>query len=290
MRRERRPDLRIRVEACPCSRGTRPVPIATEFGLQGRMDILSSAGRRPAPVRGPVRGVVRDLVHRRLHRCRWRRRPARAHGHGDAAAVVLPVHTVVMLGSGFSRTVIMWRHVMRPTVLPFVIGSVIGAAAGARVFVALTTTWLRVHPRRLHPAGDLDAEARAVRRRTRPLRRCSASAPRFSACSSAPPARCWRRSSPRRRRTGASIVATMGALMMTSHLAKVAAFGFIGFAIGRYRAADGGDDRDRRGRQLGRRGGAAAHDRAALPPGVPVDLDGVGPASALERGPGDGVV
>src|SRR5581483_8617987 len=29
-------------------------------------------------------------------------------------------------------------------------------------------------------------------------------------------------------------VATMGALMMTSHLAKVAAFGFIGFAIGRY--------------------------------------------------------
>jgi uncharacterized protein len=29
-------------------------------------------------------------------------------------------------------------------------------------------------------------------------------------------------------------VATMGALMMTSHLSKVAAFGFIGFAIGRY--------------------------------------------------------
>ena len=26
----------------------------------------------------------------------------------------------------------------------------------------------------------------------------------------------------------------MGALMMTSHLSKVAAFGFIGFAIGRY--------------------------------------------------------
>src|SRR4029079_19289151 len=35
-------------------------------------------------------------------------------------------------------------------------------------------------------------------------------------------------------RDGRVRVATMGALMMTSHLAKVAAFGFIGFAIGRY--------------------------------------------------------
>ena len=32
---------------------------------------------------------------------------------------------------------IMWRNVMRPAVLPFVVGSVVGAAAGARVFVAL---------------------------------------------------------------------------------------------------------------------------------------------------------
>jgi uncharacterized protein len=55
---------------------------------------------------------------------------------------LIPVHTVVMLGSGATRTMIMWRHVMRPAVLPFVIGSVVGAAAGARVFVALTTVWL----------------------------------------------------------------------------------------------------------------------------------------------------
>ena len=31
---------------------------------------------------------------------------------------------------------------MRPAVLPFMIGAMIGAAAGARVFVALTTVWL----------------------------------------------------------------------------------------------------------------------------------------------------
>ena len=55
---------------------------------------------------------------------------------------LIPVHTVVMLGSGVTRTMIMWRHVMRPAVLPFIIGAMIGAAAGARVFVALTTVWL----------------------------------------------------------------------------------------------------------------------------------------------------
>src|SRR6187401_3883691 len=55
---------------------------------------------------------------------------------------LIPVHTVVMLGSGVTRTMIMWRHVMRPAVLPFLIGSLIGAAAGARVFVALSTMWL----------------------------------------------------------------------------------------------------------------------------------------------------
>src|SRR5436190_11229153 len=57
---------------------------------------------------------------------------------------LIPVHTVVMLGSGVTRTMIMWRHVMRPAVLPFVIGSLIGAALGSRVFVALATAWLEL--------------------------------------------------------------------------------------------------------------------------------------------------
>ena len=57
-------------------------------------------------------------------------------------AALIPVHTVVMLGTGAARTMIMWRHVMRGTLLPFIIGSVIGAAAGAKVFVALPLAWL----------------------------------------------------------------------------------------------------------------------------------------------------
>src|SRR5262249_48815060 len=58
-------------------------------------------------------------------------------------AVLLPIHTVVQLGSGVSRTVMMWRHVMRGTLAPFVVGAIIGAAAGAKIFVALPITILQ---------------------------------------------------------------------------------------------------------------------------------------------------
>ena len=59
-------------------------------------------------------------------------------------AALIPVHTVVMLGSGVTRTLIMWRHVMQVTILPFVIGAVIGALAGVKIFVALPITWLQL--------------------------------------------------------------------------------------------------------------------------------------------------
>ena len=57
-------------------------------------------------------------------------------------AVLVPVHTVVQLGSGVTRTIIMWRHVMHSTVPPFIVGAMVGAAVGARSFVALPTNWL----------------------------------------------------------------------------------------------------------------------------------------------------
>ena len=80
-------------------------------------------------------------------------------------------------------------------------------------------------------------------------------------------------------------VATMGALMMFSHLAKVAAFGFIGFAIGRYVPLIVAMIADRRGRHLARRGRAAAHQGAALPAGAAGGADAARPAPAVERGP-----
>jgi len=50
---------------------------------------------------------------------------------------LVPVHTVVQLGQGVTRSIIMWRYVMKPTVLPFVAGGLIGALAGAKIFVTL---------------------------------------------------------------------------------------------------------------------------------------------------------
>ena len=85
-------------------------------------------------------------------------------------AVLLPIHTVVMLGSGITRATMMWRYVMREAIAPFVLGAAIGAVAGANVFVALPQWMLLLGPRRVHADRDLDAEARPGRTGARPLR------------------------------------------------------------------------------------------------------------------------
>lgn len=58
-------------------------------------------------------------------------------------AVLVPVHTVVQLGSGVSRAIIMWRYVMRHIVPPFILGVILGAIVGAKTFIALPTNWLQ---------------------------------------------------------------------------------------------------------------------------------------------------
>jgi uncharacterized protein len=145
-------------------------------------------------------------------------------------AAVIPVHTVVMLGTGISRTVIMWRFVMRATVLPFLAGAALGAAAGAKVFVALPISWLQ---------AILGAFILLVTWMPQ-LGRIGAPRGRFAVLgfgtvflgvfvsatgtllapfiASATPDRY-------------NLAATMGALMTIAHIAKLVAFGFIGFAI-----------------------------------------------------------
>jgi uncharacterized membrane protein YfcA len=58
-------------------------------------------------------------------------------------AVLIPVHTVVQLGVGASRTILLWRFILWPTMLPFLIGSIIGAALAAPIFVNLPTAALQ---------------------------------------------------------------------------------------------------------------------------------------------------
>ena len=148
-------------------------------------------------------------------------------------AAVIPVHTVVMLGTGLSRTVVMWRHVMRGTLLPFIAGAAVGAIAGANVFVALPMAGLQ---------GILGTFILLVTWMPR-LGRIGAERGRFAALgfgttflgvfvsatgsllapfvASAAPNRL-------------NHVATIGALMAVTHVAKLTAFGFIGFAIGSF--------------------------------------------------------
>lgn len=58
--------------------------------------------------------------------------------------VLIPVHTVVQLGQGISRTLVMRKHVVWETVAPFMVGATIGAIAGAKIFVALPMGWLQL--------------------------------------------------------------------------------------------------------------------------------------------------
>ena len=55
------------------------------------------------------------------------------------ATVLVPVHTVIQLGMGFSRAFAMWQHVLKGTIVPFTIGCALGALLGAKLFVALPT-------------------------------------------------------------------------------------------------------------------------------------------------------
>ncbi|MGH6768410.1 MAG: TSUP family transporter [Xanthobacteraceae bacterium] len=148
-------------------------------------------------------------------------------------AVVIPVHTVVMLGTGMARTVTMWPHVMRGTLLPFVFGAAIGAAVGAKIFVALplaslqailgafvlVVTWL---PK----IGRVGAE----RGRFAFLGFGATFLGVFVSATGTLIAPFVASAAPDRY----NHAATLGALMTITHIAKLAAFGFIGVAIGSF--------------------------------------------------------
>jgi uncharacterized membrane protein YfcA len=148
-------------------------------------------------------------------------------------SALIPVHTVVMLGAGVTRTMIMWRYVMRSTVLPFIIGAAIGAGLGAKVFVALPTSFLlgvlggfTLIVTWMPKLGRIGAE----RGRFLFLGFGTTFLGMFVSATGTLLAPFVAGAAPDRR----NHAATLGALMLFSHLAKLAAFGFIGVAIGRF--------------------------------------------------------
>src|SRR6185436_16821259 len=143
------------------------------------------------------------------------------------------VHTIVMLGTGISRTVIMWRFVMRGTVLPFIAGAAVVAAAGAKVFVALPMSWLQailgafiLLVTWMPQLGRIGAQ----RGRFAVLGFGTVFLGVFVSATGTLLAPFIASATPDRH----NLAATMGALMAITHIAKLAAFGFIGFAIGSF--------------------------------------------------------
>jgi uncharacterized membrane protein YfcA len=148
-------------------------------------------------------------------------------------AILIPVHTVVQLGSGVTRTVIMWRHVMQRTLVPFAVGAVIGAAAGAKIFITLPMSWLQgiiaafiLIVTWLPQLGRLGAE----RGRFGVIGFASTFLGVFVSATGTLVAPFVASAAPDRH----AHAATLGALMAIVHIAKLAVFGIIGFALGSY--------------------------------------------------------
>ena len=59
------------------------------------------------------------------------------------APVLVPIHTIVQLGAGTTRAFFMWGWVLKGTLLPFLFGSVVGAALGAQIAISLPVTVLQ---------------------------------------------------------------------------------------------------------------------------------------------------
>ncbi len=148
-------------------------------------------------------------------------------------AVVVPIHTVVQLGSGVTRTLIMWRYVMRSTLPPFCLGAAGGAALGGRIFVALPVSSLQLIlgvfilvVTWMPKLGRMGAE----RWRFLALGFGATFLGVFVSATGTLVAPFVASAAPDRRQHAA----TMGALMTFVHIAKLAAFGFLGFSVGAY--------------------------------------------------------
>jgi len=148
-------------------------------------------------------------------------------------AILVPVHTFVQLGAGASRAVMLRRWILRPTVIPFALGAAVGAAAGARIFVALPETWLQgilgvfiLVVTWLPRFGRVGSE----RNRFALLGLASTFLGMFVSATGTLVAPFVLSASPDRR----NHIATLATLMSIVHIAKLVGFAVLGVAVGAY--------------------------------------------------------
>lgn len=142
-------------------------------------------------------------------------------------AALIPVHGVVQIGSNMGRALLMLKDVERSTVLPFTVGSILGAVAGGMLFVqfppwaiqfgiAAFITWTVLG--RLPAIGHRHVVAAGIV--------SSFLTMFFGATGSFVAALLKGMKLP-----PLTHVATQGALMTLQHLLKSVVFGFLGFAF-----------------------------------------------------------
>jgi len=147
--------------------------------------------------------------------------------------ISIPLHTVVQMGGNMSRTVFMWKYIMRPVVLPFVIGGIIGAIGGANVFIQVPVAVLQgllgvsVLVFLWMPSlGKIGGQ----RNRFAVVGFCATFLGVFISATGSLVAPFVASEAPDRR----NHVATFSTLMALVHIMKLGAFGFIGFALADY--------------------------------------------------------
>lgn len=148
-------------------------------------------------------------------------------------AVLIPVHTVVQMGVGTSRVVIMWRYVMRGSLPPFLIGAVIGAGLGAQIFITLPVVALQgilglfiilfTWAPRISRIGS-------ERKRFALMGFIASFLGMFVSATGTLISPILAHSSPDRR----NYAATFAAMMAMVHVCKLVAFGFLGVALAAY--------------------------------------------------------
>ncbi|MEE8083616.1 MAG: TSUP family transporter [Alphaproteobacteria bacterium] len=147
--------------------------------------------------------------------------------------VLIPLHTLVQLGSNVGRIALMRGHILTPILLPFAIGSIIGGIAGAQLFVTLPAGLLQgiiatfiLFALWLPKVGQFGPE----RGRFALLGFASTFLGVFVSATGSLVTPFLASATPDRR----NYVATFGAAMAIVHTSKVMAFALAGVAIGAY--------------------------------------------------------
>ena len=150
-----------------------------------------------------------------------------------APAVLIPMHTLIQLGSGITRTIAMWKWVIQGTLLPFTVGCLAGAAVGAKLFVSIPQGLLMgvlgVFVLIMTWAPQLGRFG-GVRDRFAGLGFGVTVLGVFVSATGTIVGPFVAAASPDRR----NHVATMAALMAITHTAKMMAFAWVGFALSAY--------------------------------------------------------